>query len=220
VGILQHMYCRRCEQMLLTDSRDRCDACGSTEVVPAASPEGELARLVALKKAGPLPPGPDPGSGRTGGHPAGLFGMISELMEVATTAPATGDLGEGEARRHAKYHYRIVIGACVFAALGAILGVAGMVGVFTLAKPGTDGHHGRIGGLLLAPFTFSVAGFVFGMAMMCLIAPTDFLNGPVGRPWMDKIGTRSPAVARVACAIFGLMVTAPLVALGIFIAMN
>jgi hypothetical protein len=52
---LERMYCRQCQQTLVTDSRDRCDACGSAEVIPANSQAAELLELVARKQAEPPP---------------------------------------------------------------------------------------------------------------------------------------------------------------------
>jgi hypothetical protein len=204
VSKLQSMYCRSCEQTLITDSRDRCDACGSTEVVPAetASEADHLARLVAEKKAEP----PRPAS-------PGLFGAIQQIVDTASTAPDVGGLADAEARRHAKYHHRIVMVGGVFTVLGVMLGLVPIAGVVSGAA-----EPRRIVGILMAPLMFGAGGFVFGMAVTCLVAPTAFLTGPVGRPWMAMIGTRSPAVARIVCAIFGLMVTVPLVALGMLVA--
>jgi hypothetical protein len=199
------MYCRSCEQTLVTDSLNRCDACGSTDVVPAGSPENDLARqlaqMVAEKKAEP----PRPVS-------PGLFGAIQQIVDTASTAPDVGNLADAEARGHARYHHRIVMVGCVFAVLGVMLGLIPAGGILS------GEMSGRISGIVMAPLMFGAGGFVFGMALMCMVAPTAFLNGPVGRPWMTLIGTRSPVVARIACAIFGLMVASPLVLIGILIA--
>jgi hypothetical protein len=205
------MYCRRCEQTLVTDSRERCDACGSTDVVlagsrdaaPAVPEADELARLVAEKRAEPPKQ-----------YSSGLFGGIEQIMDTAGAAPDVGNLSDAEARRHARYHYRIVTAGCVCAALGAIFGIVAAVGVVADPKPSPTR------GVLLAPVMFGAGGFAFGMSLTCLFAPTAFLTGPVGRPWMNMIGTRSPTVARVACALFGLIVTAPLVALGALVALG
>ena len=41
-----------------------------------------------------------------------------------------------------------------------------------------------------------VGGMVFGAALMCLIAPREFLLGPIGEKWMGFIGVRTAAGAR------------------------
>jgi hypothetical protein len=187
----------------MTDSLERCDACGSTEVVPAARRNSQLAEFVASKKAEPAsPPGP------------GLFGSIQQIVETARAVPSGDELNDPEVRRHATYHRRIVFVACCFAVFGALVGLLGSLNILSNPRPGATR------GVLLAPVMFGAGGFVFGMAMMSLIAPTAFLTGPVGRPWMKMIGTRSPVAARIACAVFWLMVTGPLVAIGILIAMS
>jgi hypothetical protein len=53
--------------------------------------------------------------------------------------------------------------------------------------------------------------------MACLFAPREFLTGPVGQKWMKLIGTKSVLVARIVCLIFGLIVAAPFVAIGMSI---
>jgi hypothetical protein len=80
-------------------------------------------------------------------------------------------------------------------------------------KSGND-----IRGIILAPIMYGAGGFFFGMAIMCLVAPRAFLTGPVGAPWMKLIGTKNVLVARIACLLFGLVVTLPLVGIGLLIA--
>ena len=75
-------------------------------------------------------------------------------------------------------------------------------------------------GIVLVPLMYGASGFFFGMAIMCLVAPQGFLTGPVGQPWMKLIGTKSVRVARIACFLFGLVVTIPLVLIGLVIALS
>jgi hypothetical protein len=144
----------------------------------------------------------------------GLIGGVQQILDTAITAPDVGHLDGVEARRHARYHYLIVIVGCFFGALGAILGIVAAMGV--VANPNPRPTRG----VLVAPVMFGVGGFAFGMAIACLFAPTAFLTGPVGRPWLNMIGTQSPTLARIACAVFGLIVTVPLVGIGMLVAMG
>ena len=144
-----------------------------------------------------------------------LFDGIKQMADTAGAVPSAGDPADAESRHHAKYHKRIVfVGGC-FAAVGVVLGLITSAVVASDVKSGRD-----IRGIVLAPVTFGAGGFVFGMAVMCLVAPREFLNGPVGAPWMKLIGTKNVLAARIVCLLFGLVVTAPLVGIGLLIALN
>src|SRR5262245_44967974 len=109
----------------------------------------------------------------------GLFSAIKQIADTASSTTLAGDPADAEAARHARYHRRIVfVGGC-FAALGVMFGLITSVVVASDAKSGRD-----IKGVILAPVMYGAGGFVFGMALMCLVAPRAFLTGPVGRPWM------------------------------------
>lgn len=118
--------------------------------------------------------------------------------------PSTPDGGDVPAvpEWHERYRRRINAVGGVFAAVGGLLAAVLLVMV-VVQKP--DRMSVR---LLLAPLSFGFGGYLFGMSVMCLFAPSDFLRGPVGRPWMKMIGTRSVIAARIACTIFGLIGTA------------
>lgn len=145
----------------------------------------------------------------------GLFGAIQQIADTAGSVPPPGDPSDAEAVRHSRYHRRIVsVGGC-FAALGVVLGLfASVVGA------GDVQSLKEVKGVILAPVMLGAGGFVFGMALMCLVAPRAFLTGPAGRPWMKMIGTESVAVARTACLLFGLAITAPFVGVGLVIALG
>ena len=145
----------------------------------------------------------------------GLFNATRQISDTANAAPPAGDSADTEAQHHSRYHKRIVfVGGC-FATLGVILGLITAVVVASDVKSGKD-----VKGMLLAPVMYGAGGFVFGMAIMCLVAPRAFLSGPVGRPWMKLIGTESVLVARIVCLLFGLVVTLPLVGLGLLVALS
>lgn len=118
-----------------------------------------------------------------------------------------------ETNRHENYHKRIMLVAAIFAAVGAAL-AAVLLLVVLLRKPESMSLRA-----LLAPVAFGFGGYMFGMSVMCLFAPTAFLTGPVGRQWMRMIGTKSVVVARIACAVFGLIGTGIGVGLGFLFVM-
>lgn len=127
--------------------------------------------------------------------------------------PAPPPVADATAARHALYGQRIAFwaqcGTVVGAVLGVVLGVVMLVGGEAI---------GAIKALFVLPFALATAGFTLGMALTCLFAPREFLTGPVGKPWMDRIGTKSVTVARVACALFGLIVLLPVLGIAALIA--
>ena len=144
----------------------------------------------------------------------GLFSAIQQIADTANTAPPAGDAADTAAVQHARYHRKIVLVGGCFAAVGVVLGLITSVVVASDEKSGND-----LKGVILAPVMYGAGGFVFGMALMCLVAPRAFLTGPVGQPWMKLIGTESVAVARIVCLLFGLIVTVLLVGIGLLIAL-
>jgi hypothetical protein len=141
----------------------------------------------------------------------GLFDAIQQIANTAKT-PAEGDPNDPMSYDHSRYHYWIVIVGCFFTVVGVILGLVTSVIVANSAKTAKVRK-----GIVLAPVLFGAGGFVFGMAIMCLMAPRSFLTGPIGKPWMKLIGTSSVAVARFTCLLIGLLVMLPLIGLGILI---
>src|SRR5580692_9590170 len=73
------------------------------------------------------------------------------------------------------YHRKVVVTAAV---CGGITAAAGIVAV-SLA----DSKEKDIKMLLLLPILFLVIGIVMGVALACLVAPREFLTGPVGEKW-------------------------------------
>ena len=133
------------------------------------------------------------------------FRQLLGFFHEASRYTAPDDLAVREAGddgpRHSSFHRRIV-------ALGALLGVIGAgLGVAMIANidraPGRDRTR-----ILLAPLVFAAMGTIFGAAVACLFAPRGFLAGPVGRKWMQLIGTESVAAARVVCFLFMLLFAA------------
>jgi hypothetical protein len=127
--------------------------------------------------------------------------------------PAAPPIDDATAARHALYGQRIAFwakcGTVVGGALGVVLGAVLLIG----GEP-----VGAIQALVMFPFALATGGFTLGMALTCLFAPREFLTGPVGKPWMDRIGTKSVTVARIACALFGLMVLVPVLGVAALVA--
>jgi hypothetical protein len=145
----------------------------------------------------------------------GLVGFFAAAADLATVDEATLQQAGEAALRHSGYHKVIVTVAVVFGLIGVVLGVS--LGIFSAdaAKTGRD-----VRGIVMAPFVFAAAGILFGFAIACLFAPRAFLTGPFGKKWMALIGTTNVTVARIVCRIFGLVVTAPFVGLGLLIVMS
>jgi len=133
--------------------------------------------------------------------------------------PASGDrppaapVDDATAARHTLYSQRIAFWAQCGTVIGAVLGVALGVVLLVGGEP-----VGAIQALVMFPFALATGGFTLGMALTCLFAPREFLTGPVGKPWMERIGTKSVTVARVACALFGLVVLVPVLGVAALIA--
>jgi hypothetical protein len=66
--------------------------------------------------------------------------------------------------------------------------------------------------LVLAPFLAVFLGCSLGAVFACMIAPGDFLRGPLGRKWLNFIGTRNLLLARfVSLIVFALVLSLILV---------
>jgi hypothetical protein len=127
----------------------------------------------------------------------GLYNTIKGLARTAASVP-DAEPGDEEAMRAAVAHKRIAVTACCGAALGLALGL-------TVAGWALFNGAGVASTLVLTvPPAFGVAGFAFGVALACMVAPRSFLEGPAGRPWMRLIGTRSVALARVVCLLLAV----------------
>src|SRR6476646_1439541 len=110
----------------------------------------------------------------------GRFMALSQLLDFlkaatgfvrpdATAVDAAGESGVVATR----YHRRIVLiaGTC-----GAIAAIGGAVAA-VIQPPGAKDYLKMI---LLFPLVFGVIGILEGVAVACLVAPRDFLSGPVG----------------------------------------
>ena len=145
----------------------------------------------------------------------GLFNAIQQIADTVNSVPTSADPSDVETVQHSKYHRRIVVVAGCFAVIGLIVGLLSSAVMVGEVKSGKD-----IRGLFLVPVMYGAGGFMLGMSLMCATASRTFLTGPIGRPWMRLIGTESVLMARIVCFLFGLIVTAPLVGIGLLIALG
>lgn len=144
-----------------------------------------------------------------------IIDVVKELSETSKL-PAPAD-PETRDPRHATYHRLIVIGGCFFAAVAVLL-------TFALFYLGLQEHsfenYKEVHGAIVLPFFTGIAGFIFGMCVMCMFAPTEFLTGPIGERWMRKIGTMSVVGARTVCLVFALLIAVPVTWAAISIAQD
>lgn len=98
----------------------------------------------------------------------------------------------------ARYHRRIVViaGFC-----GLIAGIGGIIGA-VMASP----NEKDVKLMLMAPLMCGIIGILEGVAIACLFAPQEFLDGPVGQKWMTLIGTKSVLGARITCVVLSLAI--------------
>jgi hypothetical protein len=132
-----------------------------------------------------------------------LFEFYRQLRGLAR--PDHGDVERaGEAgARHAAYHKRVFLVGGAVGVLGLALGL--LLVILWVAREGWSIQVVR--GLPLV-LTFGAYGFLLGMAVMCLVAPEDFLTGPVGRKWLEVVGARRILAVRIVCLISILAISA------------
>src|SRR5215471_3210705 len=127
-----------------------------------------------------------------------------DFLKAATgyIRPDEADTEEagGQEGTAARYHGRVVRVAC---ACGVVFAVAAPIGLLMESR---GLRPGELTMVLTSPLMGGIGGLIFGVAAACLLAPHEFLTGPVGRKWMTLIGTKSVVVARLVCAIIVLMV--------------
>lgn len=114
------------------------------------------------------------------------------------TTPATEPPSAEGGFDHERYKKHMSRVATVSAIVGAGLGV------LVVAALLLTGKIDKVIRLLFSPIMFGVGGYMAGVAVVCLFAPREFLTGPVGKPWMKTIGTKSVTVMRIMCVLIGL----------------
>jgi hypothetical protein len=135
--------------------------------------------------------------------------QILDFLKAATgyIKPDAADLDEvgGIESQASRYHTRVIIAAAV---CGVIVSIAGTVGALM-----EKGSEKDLKILLTAPLLFGVAGILLGVAGTCLVAPNEFLAGPIGRKWMALIGTKNVFIARIVCGILVMIFLGAIIAL-------
>ena len=133
---------------------------------------------------------------------------ISQLLRFLTEA--TGYLqpdSEGveeageDAAAAAGYHKYVVLTAIILGLLCAVVGTS-------LIAMGDSSRSDYLKMLLAAPLIFGAIGILLGVSIACAAAPTSFLEGPLGRKWMNLIGTQNVLVARLVCLMVPLAAVA------------
>ncbi len=87
-----------------------------------------------------------------------------------------------------------------FAALGLIAGIGVLVLLFSDPETRKD-----VKTALLSPLLLGGAGYILGMSLAFLFAPTSFITGESGKKWMEMVGTKSVGSARAVCATVALL---------------
>lgn len=105
-----------------------------------------------------------------------------------------------EAPRHASYHRWIILGGIVFALGGMVVFPLGLMWEAAGKEREVD-----FVAMLRGAGIGAAAGMLLGVALTCLIAPRDFLLGPMGRKWMELIGVEGVLAARAVCLIVVLI---------------
>lgn len=94
--------------------------------------------------------------------------------------------------------------------LVAGVGVAfGLAWVRLVPVGAAEGRAFALGTFLL-PLATGLVGYGAGLAGTCALMPASFLTGPMGRPYLAKVGTGNVLVARVACVLFLVVFVVPI----------
>jgi hypothetical protein len=104
----------------------------------------------------------------------------------------------------AGYGRVISITSKTFGVFGILLGLVCFYGVW----PQNPNWIGFIVGLI----SFGMVFWAFGLGITFLLAPRNYLESFSGRRWRLKVGIKSVTGARVACAIYVLLI-GPIIAL-------
>jgi hypothetical protein len=97
-------------------------------------------------------------------------------------------------------HRRIVNLARFFGIMGLVLWSGALIFGSVVVGVQFD-NPGKAFVVCLSPFLGCMLGATVGAILGCLLAPRDFLHGPLGRKWLSFIGTENVLVARVVCFV-------------------
>lgn len=120
-------------------------------------------------------------------------------------SPATGESRPSADGAEGKYSWFVRNTAISLAIVGAVFGIGFLIMGWAHADTSK-----KLKVVILAPAILAGLGYCLGVCLTCVVAPADFLRGPQGRKWMKLIGTKSVALARVVCAVLGVILFAAL----------
>jgi len=133
----------------------------------------------------------------------GLFQFFKDADQYILPDQAAAEKAGESGPKHTAYHRRIV-------AISALCGIVSAVAGIIVVGAGRDSHseHVRPSYFILTPLLLGAAGLLFGVAIACVLAPREFLAGPMGQKWMKLIGTKSVPVARLVCLAVAVVLAA------------
>ena len=129
--------------------------------------------------------------------------------------PATDPMPPAETPSPADIRFaaRIRIASGTGTVVGGSLGVLFIISAWNLDSAYLDDPN-QSRALFSAPIVVGAIGNLAGWGLACLFAPASFLTGPLGRPYLEKLGVRSVAGARRVCAALVLVVMSPVLLVG------
>jgi hypothetical protein len=101
--------------------------------------------------------------------------------------------------RYVRCHKRFII---ISWACAVLVGIGALsLGLYGALTEGSKLKGKDVYAIFLSPFLGVAVGCMLGATFACMIAPSDFLRGPLGRKWQDFIGTRNVLLSRIVCFI-------------------
>lgn len=134
-----------------------------------------------------------------------LYLMLKEMLTYVEPDPMALLEAGVDRDRYLRWHHKFVNLARTF---GLITGTAGLAVLIVAPFFSNDKLPTSIQAVfgiflvcILWPAFAFLFGCIFGATFACLMAPRDFLLGPLGRKWMGFVGTRNIYVAKMVCVI-------------------
>ncbi|MBM3996400.1 MAG: hypothetical protein FJ303_19940 [Planctomycetes bacterium] len=129
--------------------------------------------------------------------------LFQEALTYVEPDPAALAESGVDRDRYLWWHRHFVTMARIFGTLALVLALVWVVLALTLEPEGgrPPPPGAMIFALLLAPPLAFLLGSLYGAVLTILIAPSDFLLGPLGRKWMGLVGTSNIYLAKVVCFI-------------------
>jgi hypothetical protein len=108
---------------------------------------------------------------------------------------------------------RLTQGTVLFGCL-AVPGVAPWLAVWFHGGKADAAALAVLQGVVISLIGPSLLYLFAGVALGCLVAPSDFLLSPAGVKWMELIGTKNVTGARLVCVLVVLAGSAVMVGIG------